>query len=252
MIHAILIDDEEKARVTLKGKLELFCPEVTVLAEAGSVAEGLAALQQHKPEILFLDIQLSGESGFDLLEALKELDEVNPEVIFITAHDEFAIRAIKFSALDYLLKPIDAEELVKAVRKVEERRALPAAVPNFDVLIENIRQASDMPRKIVIPTSDGMHVVKVSQIIRLESSSNYTTFHLHQAKEILASRTLKDFDNILQAYQFLRVHKSHLVNINYIKRFIPQDGGYIVLEDNSRVPVSNRKKEMLLEELRKV
>lgn len=252
MITAVIIDDEENSRITLKGKLELFCPEVQVLGEAGDVNGGFDTLVNHKPEVLFLDIQLSGESGFDLLEKIKGEEGCNPALIFITAHDEFAIRAIKFSALDYLLKPIDAEELVRAIRRVEEQKGVPREAAGLNVLMENIRMASDSPRKIVIPTSDGMHVVHVSNIIRLESNSNYTSFHLKEGKNILASRTLKEFDSILQPYYFLRIHKSHLVNMNYIRRFVPQDGGYIILEDGSNIPVSNRKKDMLLEALRKM
>jgi two-component system LytT family response regulator len=246
MIQALLVDDEQNSRETLKGKLELFCPEVEVIGEAGSVAEAQEALQKHKPQLLFLDIELGGESGFDLLEALSAQTTESPSVVFITAHDEFAIRAIKFSALDYLLKPIDPEELVKAVRKAEEEKGMPAKASSFDVLVENIRKAAGSPKKVVVPTSDGMHVIKISEIVRLESSSNYTTFYLANHKPLLASKTLKEFDSLLNGYSFNRIHKSHLVNMNYVKRYVQTDGGYLILEDDSHVPVANRKKEHLL------
>ncbi len=250
MINVIIVDDEQNSRETLKGKLDLFCPEVGVSGEADSVATALKLIEEHKPDALFLDIELSGESGFDLLEGLSEIEGKAPEVVFITAHDEFAIKAIKFSALDYLLKPIDPEELVKAVRKIEEQKGLPAKAVNFNVLVENIRQASDSPKKIVVPTSDGMHVIRISDIIRLESSSNYTTFFINNQKSLLASKTLKEFDNMLTAYNFHRIHKSHLVNMNFLKRYVQTDGGYLILEDGSKIPVANRKKEQLLNTLK--
>ncbi len=250
MLKVAIIDDEENSRDALKGKLDLFCPEVEVCAEAETVKEGIEAITDHKPDAVFLDIKLAGESGFDILEEIKQLEDVHPEIIFITAHDEFAIKAIKFSALDYLMKPIDPEELVKAVRKAEEEKGLPKKSGNFNVLVENIRQASDSPKKIVIPTSEGMHVIKLSSIIRLESSSNYTTFHLSDNKSLLASKTLKEFDGMLTDYNFHRVHKSHLVNMNYLKRYVQTDGGYLVLEDGSKIPVANRKKEHLISTLK--
>lgn len=250
MIKVVIVDDEENSRESLRGKLDLFCPEVEIAAEAGSVSEGIEAINAHKPDAVFLDIQLAGESGFDILDKISESETPTPGIIFITAHDEFAIKAIKFSALDYLLKPIDPEELVKAVRKVENEKGLPKHAGNINVLVENIRQASDSPKKIVVPTSDGMHVIKLSEIIRLESSSNYTTFHLKNEKSLLASKTLKEFDSMLANYNFHRVHKSHLVNMNYLKRYVQTDGGYLVLEDGSKIPVANRKKEQLLHTLK--
>ena len=249
MIKAVIIDDEENSRTSLQGKLELFCPEVEIVAEAASVSEALETLTALKPDVIFLDIQLGSESGFDLLGKIDK-EEVNSEVIFITAHDEFAIQAIKFSALDYLLKPIDSEELVKAIRRVEERKGLQQSDVSLQVLVENLRQSSDSSKKIVVPTSDGMHVIKVAKIIRLESSSNYTVFHIKDEKSLLASRTLKEFDTILHDYNFQRIHKSHLINMNYIKRYVQTDGGYIILEDGAQIPVANRKKDQLMEWLK--
>lgn len=247
MLQAILIDDEQNSRETLAGKLDLFCPEIEIVGEGGSVQEGLDLIKSQEVDLLFLDIDLAGESGFDLLKALTEDETAStPAVVFITAHDEFAIQAIKFSALDYLLKPVDPEELVKAVRKVESEKGLPKKATNFNVLVENIRQASDSPKKIVIPTSDGMHVIRLSDIVRLESSSNYTTFFLNGQKNLLASKTLKEFDMMLEGYSFLRIHKSHLVNVNFLKKYVQTDGGYLILEDGSRIPVANRKKEQLM------
>src|SRR5690606_144031 len=150
----------------------------------------------------------------------------------------------------YLLKPIDPEELVKSIRKMEEQKGLPKNASNLNVLVENIRQASDSPKKIVVPTSDGMHVIKLIDIVRLESSSNYTTFYLKNEKSLLASKTLKEFDAMLSGYNFNRIHKSHLVNMNCLKRYVQTDGGYLILEDGSKIPVANRKKEQLLSMLK--
>ncbi|MDZ7848647.1 MAG: LytTR family DNA-binding domain-containing protein [Owenweeksia sp.] len=250
MITVAIIDDEQNSREALRGKIELFCPEVEIVAEADSVTEGINAIKAEKPDAVFLDIQLAGESGFDILEQIRDNNDINPEIIFVTAHNEFAVKAIKFSALDYLLKPIDPEELVKAIRKVEDEKGLPKKASNINVLVENIRQASDSPKKIVVPTSDGMHVLKLTDIIRLESSSNYTTFHLNNEKSLLASKTLKEFDTMLAGYNFQRIHKSHLVNMNYLKRYVQTDGGYLVLEDGAKIPVANRKKEQLLNTLK--
>jgi len=246
MIRALLIDDEPSAREGLIGKLKLFVPEVEVVGEAGGIAEALVSIDENTPDLLFLDINLAGETGFELLEKLESREEdVRPEVIFLTAHDEFALRAIKFSALDYLLKPVDPEDLVKAVRKFEERRGA-GGRGGLSVLMENMRSGGEGPKRIVVPTYDGLHILKVSDIIRCESSSNYTYFHLKDAKPILASRTLKEYDLMLSGFNFERIHKSHLINMNYVKRYVPSDGGYMVMEDGSRIPVANRKKEQLL------
>ncbi len=246
MINAILIDDEALARESLLKKLELFCPEVTVIDEASSIDEAVKALEDQWPHLIFLDIHLGKASGFDLLEQLpaKSDDRPIPEVVFITAHDEYAIRAIKFSALDYLLKPIDAEELVKAVRKFEEKHHVDAR--GYDVLLENLRNINQRPKRIMIPSGDGMQILNVVDIVRCESSSNYTKFYLNDGSKLMASRTLKEFDQMLCPYDFERIHKSHLVNMKYATKYIPSDGGYLVLEDGSTVPVANRKKDHLM------
>lgn len=245
MLKALIIDDEENSRVSLKGKLELFCPEIEVIEMAHDIASSVEKVQTIAPDVIFLDVKLAGETGFDLLEELNNKELLNADVIFTTAHDEFAIKAIKFSAIDYLLKPIDAEDLVLAVRKVEAKKDVNPSL-KLDVLIENFRQASDSPKKIVIPSSDGMHILRVSDIIRCESSSNYTQFFLNNGKKLLASKTLKEFDNMLTDYSFERIHKSHLVNMNYVKRYVQSDGGYLIMDDGSQIPVANRKKEQLL------
>lgn len=246
MLKALIIDDEENSRAALKGKLELFCPDINPIAEAGNIEAGISEVVTGKPDVMFLDVKLAGETGFELLEKIRTDDITwNGEVIFTTAHDEYALKAIKFSALDYLLKPIDPEELVKAVRKVQQKNMMEPSA-GISVLLDNFRSATESPKKIVIPSSDGMHIIKVSDILRCESSSNYTQFVLRQGKNLLASKTLKEFDNMLCDHNFERIHKSHLVNMNYVKRYVQSDGGYVIMEDDSRIPVANRKKEHLM------
>jgi two-component system LytT family response regulator len=248
MLSALLVDDEAQGRSALRGKLELFCPEVKPIWEASSVDEAYPLLVGQRPNLLFLDIHLGDKLGFELLERLAA-DEAhwNGEVIFVTAHDEFAVRAIRFSALDYLLKPIDPEELVSAVRRAEQRRGF---APGLPVLMDHVRGNSEAGKKIVVPCQDGMHILRVAEIVRCESTSNYTQFFMKSGKKLLASKTLKEYDLLLADYGFERIHKSHLVNMEFVKRYVPSDGGYVILEDDSTIPVANRKKDVLVARLR--
>lgn len=251
MLTALLIDDEAPSRETLRGKLKLFCPEVTVKGEAASLREAQELLKKQQPDVLFLDIDLGGESGFSLLEQWQAEKQALPAIIFITAHDEFAIKAIKFSALDYLLKPVDPEELVLAVRKLEEQKGLVPEATRYEALKQNIHGGRE-EKRVVIPTSEGMNVFKLDDMIRLESNSNYTKFILASGRSILSSRTLKEYDQMLTDHGFLRVHKSHLVNINYIARYVQSDGGYLELRNKDCVPISNRKRDYLIKQLRNI
>ncbi|HAB35519.1 MAG TPA: DNA-binding response regulator [Cryomorphaceae bacterium] len=244
-ISALILDDEAQSRKALLGKLKLFCPEVQPVLEASSVDEAWESLLGHKPQLLFLDIHLSGELGFDLLERLSSDEpEWNGSVVFVTAHDAYALKAIKFSAMDYLLKPVDPEELVKAVRKVELNTG---SAQRLGVLVDHLQERD---RKLVIASSEGMHIVRIQDIMRCESTSNYTQFFLRGGKKLLASRTLKEYEALLTPHHFERIHKSHLVNMDCVKRYVTSDGGYVILEDDSQVPVANRKKETLVARLR--
>jgi two-component system LytT family response regulator len=250
MFRAIVVDDEVPSRESLMGRLKLFCPEVSVVGEAGGLADAMEAIRELHPDLIFLDVNLNRENGFDLLEQIgqdEELQSLKPEVIFTTAHDEYAIKAFRFSAIDYLLKPIDPEELVKAVRRVQEKKGVDPS-QGWSVLADNFQKGA--PKKIIVPSSDGMHIIRVDQIIRCESDSNYTTIFLKGEKNLLASKTLKEYDSMLTEYGFERVHKSHLVNMDYVKKYIQADGGYLVLEDDSRIPVANRKKDQLMKLLK--
>ncbi|MEC8458072.1 MAG: LytTR family DNA-binding domain-containing protein [Bacteroidota bacterium] len=240
-MNALLLDDEQPVLESLAGKLNLFCPEVTIVAQCNTVDEALNVLAQESIDILFLDVNLNGESGFDLIEKWSG-DEL-PSLIFTTAFDEFAVKAIKHAALDYLLKPIDSEDLVKAVRKAGNKVSRDLQ----DIVSEGAKGA---PKKLVIPTTEGMHILNVKEIVRCESSSNYTTFFLADKSSVLASKTMKEYEILLRSAGFERVHKSHLVNLEMISRYISADGGYLLLKEGSTVPVSNRKKEILVSHLK--
>jgi len=183
-------------------------------------------------------------SGFRLLE---ELDEINFEIIFTTAFDQFAIKAIKYSALDYLLKPIDPEELVNSLKKVENKISKQQVNKNIQVLLDNIKSQEPDPHKIILSTSEKIHVIETDQILRCESDNYYTNFFLLDGKKILVSKTLKENEELLGDHNFIRPHKSHLVNVKYIKGFLRIDGGYIEMTDGSKIPVSRRKREKIIE-----
>lgn len=243
MIKTIIIDDEVKARETILNMLAAYCPDVEVIATAGSVSEGEEILSLHHPDLVLLDIKMADGTGFDLL---KRLDKINFFVIFVTAFEEFAIRAFKFSALDYILKPLDPDELSNAVIKAKEKIEKESMSVKLDALFQNLGALSKDTKKIVLKTTANVHIVNLKDIIRCESEKNYTHFFTSEGEEITVSKTLKEFNELLIDYSFYRVHQSHLINLAHMKRYEKQDGGFIVMDDNSRVPVSFRKKEDLM------
>jgi len=206
MIKAIIVEDEKRSRETLAGLLKLYCKNVSVIAEAEGMKSGIEIINIHKPDLVFLDIQMPGGSGFNLLESF---EEINFDVIFTTAYDQFAIKAIKFSALDYLLKPIFPDDLVKAVKKAEEKRNVSHARQSVDVLLENIKKPESEPPKIVLSTSERIDVVSVKDIIRCESDNYYTVFYFTDGTKLMISKTLKENEELLSEYNFIRPHKSH-------------------------------------------
>jgi len=244
MIKAIIVEDEKKSRETLKGLLSKYCSQVVLLAEADSYRKGIEVIREFPPDVVFLDIQMPDGSGFKLLE---EVGEVKFEVVFTTAFDQFAIKAIKYSALDYLLKPIIPQELVNAVKKAEEKKSNRQRNSNVDVLLENVNSPEQDPHKIVLATAEKIHVIDINDIIRCESDNYYTYFYFTDGNKLLVSKTLKENEELLSHHNFIRPHKSHLINAKYIKSFIRQDGGYIIMTDGSQVPVSRRKKEKIME-----
>ncbi|RLD39940.1 MAG: DNA-binding response regulator [Bacteroidetes bacterium] len=244
MIRGIIVEDERHSRETLRGMLDRYCKNVEIVAETDSYRGGLKEIREHHPDVVFLDIQMPDGSGFRMLE---ELDEIDFEIIFTTAFDQFAIKAIKYSALDYLLKPIDPEELVRALKKVETKLSNQKVNQNIQVLLDNIKARDADPHKIILSTSEKIHIIETDQIIRCESDNYYTNFFLSDGKKILISKTLKENEQLLSDHNFIRPHKSHLVNVKFIKGFLKYDGGYIEMTDGSRIPVSRRKREKIIE-----
>jgi two-component system, LytTR family, response regulator len=236
MIKAVIIDDIPEAIAVLKSDLENYCVNIEVVGSADGVVGGAKLIKEMQPDLVFLDIQMQDGTGFDLLEILTE---TNFGLIFTTASDEFAVKAFKFSAVDYLLKPIDPDELMDAVSKIEKQDK-PAE--RIDLLKENFHQA----KRIALNTLDKIHIVNVEEILRCESSINYTMFYFMDETKLLVTKTLKEFDKLLGDHGFIRVHQSHLINTTVIKEFIKSDG-YIIMKDGTRVPVSTRKKQVLMD-----
>ena len=240
---AVIIDDMPQAIQSLKTDLLSYCPQVNVIGEADGVVNGAKLLRKISPDILFLDIQLGDGSGFDLLEILPKIDF---KLIFTTASDAFAIKAFRFAAIDYLLKPIDPEDLEAAVSRASMR--LTEQNKRLDLLTENL-QSNQAPTRIALHTQEKIQIVEISNIIRCASTGNYTHFFFREGKKLLVTKTLKEFDKLLSENRFIRVHQSHLINLEQIEAFIKTEGGYILMKDGSRIPVSTRKRPIVLKML---
>lgn len=242
MIKAILIDDEKHCQETLSIQLERYCPEVRLLAQCCSAAEGLKVIKEQKPDLVFLDVEMPIMNGFEMLQ---QFSTIPFEVIFTTGYDAYAIKAIRFSALDYLLKPIDKDELRKAVEKVREQNGQ-SLTQQFNVLLEKLTSKQSTLQKIALPTQSGFELIPLESIIKCESDSNYTHIYLKSGRDILVSRTLKEIEELLEGHPFLRVHHSYIANLNEIVRYIRGEGGYLIMSDDSSVLVSRSRKEALL------
>ncbi len=242
MIKSIIVDDELKSRESLKTLLLDFCEGVSVEESCDSVDSGIKAILEHKPDVLFLDIQLQGETGFDLL---SKLDKIDFEIIFTTAYSEYALKALKLSALDYLLKPINISELNQAIKKVKSKKSenLP---DQLGLLLSALNTSNDKSNKIALPTPKGYTFVEIDSILYCEASSNYTKFSMKDGKKHLVSKTLKEFEDILTEHNFYRIHNSSLVNLNEIKEYVRGDGGYVVMSNDVSLDVSKRKKDGFL------
>jgi len=253
MITTLLIDDDAHLRSGLKSLLERYAPDFQILGEADSVETGIKAMDVFKPQVVFLDIQLTDGTGFDILEKLAQKHgKSNSHIIFITAHEQYAIKAFRFSALDFLLKPVDPEDLVKVIEKIRSVVSKNEGFAHIDLLLENIRKKVDNFKRIALSTSDGIHLFEISDILRCESEDNYTKFYIRGNKPILISRTLKEYEEMLGEHGFERIHQSHLINLSYLKSYIKKDGGYVIMSDGSHLPISQRKKERLQELIRTI
>jgi len=245
VLRAIIIDDERHSCDALKMLLEKCCKDVQVITICYSAEEGIKKINDLKPQLIFLDIEMPHMNGFQMLEQLPKIDF---EIIFTTSYDQYAITAFKFSALDYLLKPVDREELEKAVLKVS-KKINPPVSEQLEILLQKINQPAIAVQRIALPTMQGLEFVPVESIIHCSSSNNYTEFFLADKKKLLVSRTLKEVEDMLADHSFLRVHNSHVVNLNAITRYIKGEGGYLVMTDGSNVDVSRSRKELLMQRL---
>jgi two-component system, LytTR family, response regulator len=239
MKKAIVIDDENRTRDLIAKMINSFGLDIVAVPAGESVASGIKAIEDHKPDIVFLDIQMPDGTGFDLLRAIPDKTF---EVIFITAHEEFAIKAIKFSALDYILKPVDADELKNTVEKALASFGSKKEESQFDALQLNIQP--NQKRRLVLKTQESVHVIELDNIIRCEADRNYTSFYLLGGKKILVSKTLKDYETLLSGHNFLRVQQSHLINLDYVARYDKGNGGSVVMKDDSEVPLSPAKRDI--------
>ena len=246
MISSVIIDDDSNIRSGMKGLLALFAPQIEIVGEAESVDAGVALIESLNPQVIFLDIQLTDGTGFDISEKinLKQI-KIKFHVIFVTAHEEFAIKAFRFSALDYLLKPVDPTELKKVIEKINTTIEKNNEFSNIELLLENIKKEKSNFKRIALSNSDGIHQFEIADIIRCESDDNYTKFFIKNGRVILISKTLKEYEELLKDSGFFRVHQSHLINLNYLKTYIKKDNGIIVMQDNTTIPISQRKKEAL-------
>jgi two-component system LytT family response regulator len=242
-MKTVIIDDEINARQTIRKMIDQECEGVDVIGEAGDVKNGLQIINNYKPDVVLLDIQLPDGSGFDLLDKLENYDF---KLIFITAFEEYAVKAFKFSSIDYLLKPFDPDEVKKSITRAKEVMAKEDTQLKLNAFLSNIENISKEVKKIVLKTSESIHLVNVQDIIRCQADCNYTYFYLYGGKKLVVSKTLKEFDTMLTPYGFFRVHQSHLVNLNYLDHF-KKENENIVLKDQTSVPVSHRKKEQLIQ-----
>lgn len=245
MVKAVIIDDEGNVRNLHK---QLLCdnfPDIEVVAEADSVADGIQAIKNNDPDIVLLDIEIKGGTGFNVLQKCKPYQF---KLVFITAFNEFAIKAIKFSAMDYILKPVNEFEFIQAIENALERIEQQETEKQLDNFMDHYEKKTQS-KKLVLRTSEAMHLVDIADILYCKSDNSYTTFYIKDQKDILVSRGLKEYAELLEGYDFLRPHQSYLVNLHAIKMVDKSDGGFIIMTNGSEVPVSSRRKQMLLSQL---
>lgn len=242
-LKVVIVEDEKHSRETLKTLLEEFCEDVKIIATASSVNEAVKVLSVFSPDVVFLDIELQPGVGFDVLNQIKE---PNFEIIFTTAFEKYAIKAIKFSSLDYLLKPIDLDELQQAIEKARNRMDKNVSRLQIETLIQNLSQETPRQEKICLATTSGMEFISIEDIIVCKADGSYTSFILKNKSPLLVSKHLKEYENLLAEQQFMRVHNSYLINLKEVKKYIKSDGGYIIMSNDMHVSISPRKKEELI------
>lgn len=244
MIRCILIDDESNSLEMMEWLLKTYCPQVKIEAMCNAADKGIQAINEFKPDVVFLDIEMPHMNGFDMLE---QFDKLFFDVVFCTAYDQFAIKAFRYSALNYLLKPVDPDDLKETIKRLEEKRSSPSQ-DQIQLLLENIRAASKQTvQRIALTTNDGMIFVSTQDIIYCEAESNYTNIILTSGKKIMVSKVLKDIDEALSGPDFFRVHNSFLININRIKKFVRGEGGYVIMDDGTNISISRSRRQEFME-----
>ncbi len=244
MIKCVLVDDEKNALEMMEWLLKTYCPQANVVAMCNTAEMGIEAIHQHNPDVVFLDIEMPRMNGFDMLEQVSNLSF---EVVFCTAYDQFAIKAFKYAALNYLLKPVDPDDLKATISRVEEKKAIPTK-EQFALLMQHMKQpARSTPPRIALTTGDGLIFVATGDIIYCKAESNYTNVILGNGKKIMVSRVLKEMDEALSGTDFYRVHSSYLINLNHVKKFVRGEGGYIVMDNDDNVTLSRSRRSEFLE-----
>ncbi|GAB4321439.1 MAG: LytTR family DNA-binding domain-containing protein [Bacteroidales bacterium] len=239
----IIVEDESRTRKSIAKMLELLPVEATLVAEADSVQSGLKAIRQYSPDVVLLDINMSDGTGFDLL---KKLNSDIPKVIFITAYEEYAVQAFEFSAIDYLLKPVDPAKLSEAFRKARLMVDSENLSLRLNALFANLDDTTSDSKKLVLKTAENIYLITTSDIIRCESDGGYTRFFTVDGRKIMVSRNMKDYEEMLDGFGFYRIHQSHLINLRFIDHYSKTDGGAVVMKDNTVLPLARRKKESFL------
>jgi two-component system, LytTR family, response regulator len=243
-LTTVIIDDEPDAVDFISTIVREYCTELEIKGTAHNVKDGVQIIKDIIPDLLFLDVEMPNGTGFDLL---TYFPEKNFDVIFITAFNHYAIRAIKFSAVDYILKPINIEEFIESVNRVIHKHKTVSGNENLEVLLENIRTSN--PTRLVIPTSDGREYLNPKDIIRIEADRSYSWFFISDKRKILVSKHLKEFQDLLNDRNFFRPHNSHLINLDYVRKFVRNDGGYIIMSDGSQIPISRTRKDLFLDHM---
>jgi two-component system LytT family response regulator len=246
MIKTIIIEDEARSREMLLSMLRTHFADVEVLAVCSNIEEGKAAIEGLRPDLVLSDIELGEQQAFDML---LKLNNINFEIIFTTAHEHYAIKAIKFSALDYLLKPFSVEDLTEAIDHYRQKKDRKQSSLQLQSLFHNLKHIEKDSKKIVLPTQSGYEIISVKEIIRCKADINYTTFYLLNGSKMVVSKTLKEFEDLLNDYDFIRVHNSHLINLHHIKNYTRGEGGVVTMTDGTEVDVSRRKKDEFLKRL---
>lgn len=242
-LKAIIVDDEASSRNALLQKIITHCPAVKVIAECENGEQGIATIEKANPDVVFLDVEMPRMNGFVMLQ---QLQYRNFELIFTTAYDHYAIRAIRFSALDYLVKPIEANELISAVQRAAEKRMRAPQDSRIENLLHNIAEAKELNNRIAIPSMEGLSFLSIADIIYLEAEGNYTVIYTAGDKKYTVSKTLKDFEDLLPAPFFIRIHHSHIINKKEVLRYIKGEGGQVVMKNGVVLGVSRRRKDEFL------